>query len=217
MNQPPPGQQPNQGPGTGAIRRRQSLKLTHVVKSAEDDEVDQRPLDWRLITRLFSYARPHRRLALWLSVMVVLRSLQLPLMGAVLSWVISGPITRGDWEMTKWGTSAFLALALFTVITVHFRQRLALEFGEAIVHDLRNAVFVHLHRLTLGYFTRTKLGRIIGRVTGDVESVRSGVQDVLFVSTVQIGQMLVSAALMIWYDWLLFLVVLALAPVLWGV
>ena len=67
----------------------------------------------------------------------------------------------------------------------------------------------------MSFYHRTKLGRIISRMTSDVEDVRIGVQEVLFVSLVQVGQMGVAAAFMLWYDPLLFLMVLGLAPVLW--
>jgi len=50
-----------------------------------------------------------------------------------------------------------------------------------------------------------------------VDAVRVGVQDVAFVSTVQAGNMVVSAALMLYYDWQLLLVVLVMAPILWTV
>jgi len=49
-----------------------------------------------------------------------------------------------------------------------------------------------------------------------VEAVRVGIQDVLFVSVIQFGSMIFSAAVMLWSDWVLFLVVLAMAPVLWA-
>jgi ATP-binding cassette subfamily B protein len=52
-------------------------------------------------------------------------------------------------------------------------------------------------------------------MTSDVEDVRVGVQEVLFVCMVQVGQMAVAAAFMLWYDYVLFLMVLGLAPVLW--
>jgi ATP-binding cassette subfamily B protein len=67
----------------------------------------------------------------------------------------------------------------------------------------------------MSFFHRVKLGRILGRVTNDVEAVRTGIQDVLFVSAIQGGSMVFSAAVMLGSDWVLFLVVLALAPVLW--
>lgn len=67
----------------------------------------------------------------------------------------------------------------------------------------------------MSWFHRTKVGRIISRMTSDIEDVRVGVQDVLFVSLVQLGQMGVAAAAMLWYDGVLFLIVLGLAPVIW--
>ncbi len=67
----------------------------------------------------------------------------------------------------------------------------------------------------MAYFDRTKVGRIIGRITSDLDAVRVGVQDIVFVSMVQLGQMLITALLMLWYDWLLFGIVLLIAPGLW--
>ncbi len=184
------------------------------MRSPDDEEIDRRPLEWGLIRRLFGFATPYRGTCLALAVLTVVRSAQLPLLVWAIGAVIGGPITRADWPGTLWGAGGFLALALATTVTFHFRQRLALQFGEAVVHDLRLALFAHLLRLKLGFFTTTKIGRIIGRMTSDVEAVRSGVQDVLFISIVQAGQMLVAAALMLWYDWMLFTVVLVLAPAL---
>ena len=50
--------------------------------------------------------------------------------------------------------------------------------GEAVVHDLRNDIYAHLLRLPMSFFERTQVGRLIGRVTSDVDVVRLGVQDV---------------------------------------
>ena len=113
------------------------------------------------------------------------------------------------------GAAGFGALALSTQFVMHFRQRLSLELGEAVVCDLRTALFEHLQRMPIGWYHRTKIGRIISRMTSDIEDVRVGVQEVLFVSLVQVIQMCVAAACMLWYEATLFLIVLGLAPVLW--
>src|SRR5439155_15827399 len=113
-----------------------------------------------------------------------------------------------------WGAAGFLALAAVTQLCFHFRQRLALELGEAVVQDLRRDIFQQLLAMPMSFYNRTKLGRIISRFTSDAEAVRAGVQDVFFISAVQGGQMVVSAGLMAWQDWRLFLVVLGMAPVL---
>jgi ATP-binding cassette subfamily B protein len=106
-------------------------------------------------------------------------------------------------------------LATLTDGMFHFRQRYALEVGETVVNGLRSDVFERMQRQPMSFFHKMKLGRIISRVTSDVEAVRVGIQDVAFVSAIQFGQMLFSAAVMLYLDWELFLVVAAMAPILW--
>jgi ABC-type multidrug transport system fused ATPase/permease subunit len=71
--------------------------------------------------------------------------------------------------------------------------------------------------MPIGFFKRTPIGRLLGRATSDVDVVRVGIQDVAFVSAVQLGNFVISAALMLFYDWQLFLVVLVIAPLLWRI
>jgi ATP-binding cassette subfamily B protein len=190
--------------------------LTHW-RPSEESEAEQRPLDFRLIWRLFEYTRPHAAKRNWLLAAVIIRSVQLPALTWIIAAVIKGPIDRHDAEALAWGVAGFLALALSTQLVMHFRQRLALELGEAVVHDLRRDLFRHLQRLPMSFYHRTRLGRIISRMVSDVEDVRAGVQEVLFISLVQVGQMLVAGGLLLWYDAQLFLLVLAMVPILWTI
>ena len=108
-------------------------------------------------------------------------------------------------------------LAVWTAANFHVRIRWSLNLGEAVIHDLRADVFAHLQSMTMGFYHRTKLGRIISRMTSDIEAVRLGVQDVLFVGCVNVGQMLVAGLLMLACDPVLFGAVLAIAPILWAI
>lgn len=179
-----------------------------------EEEATQRPLDFRLISRILSYTRPYPRLRFWLFVTVILRSIQLPALTWAIAAVINGPISRGDYQGIAWGAVGFFLLAVSTQVVMHYRQRLALELGEFVVTDLRNALFAHIQQMPMRWFHKTKVGRVISRMTSDIEDVRIGVQEVLFVSLVQFGQMGIAATAMIWYDWSLFLIVLGLAPVI---
>lgn len=192
-----------------------SQSLTHLARRDEDEDAHLPPLDLRLVRRLWEFAQPYAAQRNWLLALVVLRAIQLPCLTWVIAAVIDGPVQRGDARGIAWGAAGFLLLALSTQLVLHFRQRYALELGEAVVRDLRNALFEHLQRMTLSFFQRMRLGRIISRLTTDVENVRVGVQEVLFVSVVQAGQMLVAAAFMLYYDATLFLLVLGMGPVLW--
>jgi ATP-binding cassette subfamily B protein len=129
--------------------------------------------------------------------------------------VVNGPIEHRDATGIIAGALGFAALVAFTNFTFHYRYKYALQLGEAVIHDLRGAVFRHVLQMPMSFFDVTKVGRIIGRVTSDIDSIRTGVQDVVFIGIVQFGQMLVAASLMMYYDWLLFLMVAAIGPIVW--
>jgi len=196
------------------MSRVKTLERT-LTQHIERQEERQRPLDFRLILRLLSFTQPYRVLRNWLLVSVIIRSIQLPALTWMVAAVINGPIARQDVRGVAWMAGLFALLAISTQVVMHFRQRLALELGERVVCDLRNALFQHLQSLRMRWFHQTRVGRVISRMTSDIEDVRVGVQEVLFVSLVQLGQMLVAGAAMLWYDWTLFLIVLGLAPSLW--
>ncbi len=186
-----------------------------VRREPDEDGPQFKPLEWGLILRLFTYTRPFARKRNALIVLTLIRSIQIPAITWAMGRIISGPIAGSDLVTLPWAVLGFAALAVVTDAMFHFRQRYALELGEQVVNALRSAIFDRVQSMPMSFFHRTKLGRILSRVTTDVEAVRSGIQDVLFVSVIQFGQMLFAAVAMAWCDWLLFLVVLALAPILW--
>jgi ATP-binding cassette subfamily B protein len=195
-------------------RSRRMRSLTQVT-DRDEAEARERPLDFRLIARMMRFTRPYAAKRLGLLLTVLARSVQLPALTWVIAAVINGPIARGDAMGVLWGAAGFLALALSTQIVMHYRQRWALELGEAVVCEMRAALFEQIQRMPMSWFHRTKVGRVISRMTSDVEDVRVGVQEVLFVSLVQLGQMAVAATCMLWYDPPLFLIVIGLAPIIW--
>lgn len=192
------------------------LKRT-LTRHIERDDVRQRPLDFRLIARLFETTRAYRSRRFWLLICVMLRAVQLPALTWVLAAVIRGPIAKHDPAGVLQGALGFAALAVFTQVVMHYRQRLALELGEAVVCDLRARLFRHMQRMPMRWFHTNRIGRVISRMTSDMEDIRIGVQEVFYVTLVQFIQMGIAAAAMIWYDWSLFLIVLGLVPVIWGI
>ncbi|MDB6113874.1 MAG: transporter related [Lacunisphaera sp.] len=204
-----------------------------VQRPREDDEDEEqfKPLEWGLIRRLFTYTRPIKGKVIALGILTIIRSAQLPALGWLMSLIIQGPISHPLSDFSAnigglvvgagssavvWGVVIYGILAVSTDGLFHFRQRYALEIGETVVNGLRAEIFAKMLRQPMSFFHRIKIGRIIGRVTSDLEAVRTGIQDVLFVSVIQFGSMIFTAAVMLYSDWVLFLVVLALAPVLWA-
>ncbi len=179
--------------------------------------MELKPLQFfALMRRSFAYTWPHRKLLFLLLMTTTARSIQLPLLAHVLSSVIDGPVVRGDLHGVLLGAGAFAALAAFTQFTFGYRVLYALELGELVVRDLRNAVFTHLQELTASFFNKMKVGRIISRMSSDLEAIRFGVQDVVFVTLVQGGQAIFAAILMARADFVLLCILLFLGPLIWG-
>jgi ATP-binding cassette subfamily B protein len=190
--------------------------LTLVQRSSETErDEDLRPLEWGLIRRLLGFTQPFAFKRNVLIALTVVRATQLPALAWLASLVIAGPITRHESSALLGWVAAYGVLAVLTDLIFHFRQRLALELGETVVCRLRADIFAHVQRMPMSFFHRVKLGRILSRVTSDVEALRVGIQDVFFVGIVQVGSMAFAAVVMACTDWVLFLVVLAMAPVLW--
>ncbi len=183
----------------------------------EEREADKAPLQMALIRRIFTYTRPYKTKRNWLFLLTFVRGIQLPVLAWMIGRTINGPIAARDTRGIFAAAAVYFGLALFTAVVFHFRQRYALELGEAVVHDMRSDLFRKLMTMPMSFFNQTKFGRIISRMTSDIDSVRAGVQDVAFVLVVQALQMTVSAALMAWYNWKLFSLMAVMAPLIWVV
>ena len=187
-----------------------------VYRSRDDDDEEQfKPLEWGLMRRLFGYTRAVAAKRNGLIALTIIRAAQLPGLVWLSTLIIKGPIAQGDLEKLGLGVLAYAVLSIATDGLFHFRQRFALEIGESVVNQLRAEIFSRVQQQPMSFFHRVKLGRIISRATSDVEALRVGIQDVLFVSLIQFGSMLFAAIVMAWTDWTMFLVVAAMAPILW--
>ena len=151
----------------------------------EEREADKAPLQMALIRRIFRYTRPYAAKRNWLFILTFTRGLQLPALAWLIGRTINGPISGRDLPKSTGMPPAISPSPCSRWSTFHFRQRFALELGEAVVHDMRTDLFAKLMTMPMSFFNQTKFGRIISRLTSDIDSVRAGVQDVAFVLVVQ--------------------------------
>ncbi len=108
---------------------------------------------------------------------------------------------------------AFVALAYYALMGV--RMLCVNRIAEHVCYDLRAELFQHVQRLHMGFFDKTKVGRILARGTTDINAVRAAVSQVIprtLIHTVE-GSLL--AVLMLLTDWQLALAVFTAGPFLW--
>jgi ATP-binding cassette subfamily B protein len=109
---------------------------------------------------------------------------------------------------------AFLAAGILNWLAGYAQTYFTGWTGERILADLRNLLFRHLQRLSLGFYERNRAGVIISRLTNDVEAIDQLVTDGV-TSLVQSTLTLVgTAAILFWLDWRLALATLIVLPFL---
>lgn len=170
-------------------------------------------IDLKIVWRMLACARRHAANFTSVLITTVVRAAQRPLLAWGLAAIINGPIARSDYRATVLWTLGYAALMLTTAYVFHLRLVALNNLGEAVVHDMRNDLFENLQRMPLGYFHKTKLGRILSRVISDIDAARNGLRLVLFIGQEAL-QLLACAGLMLYYNWVLFLVLLAVGPLL---
>ncbi|MGH9870822.1 MAG: ABC transporter ATP-binding protein [Candidatus Polarisedimenticolia bacterium] len=139
--------------------------------SHHDEEVLGRVYDARMMRRLWAYVRPHHGLiTLSLLLLVAVSAAQLA-QPYLIKMAIDGPIANGDARGLGWIVAAFAGL-LVLEFSLRYLQIYALEkTGQNVVHDLRVQVYGHLQTLSSNFFDRNPVGRLVTRVTTDVETL----------------------------------------------
>jgi ATP-binding cassette, subfamily B, multidrug efflux pump len=137
--------------------------------------------DWRLLRYLVPYARRHRQTLLWVALLLVPLSVagavQPILIGQAISFLRDEPSTFAllrDRTLTQ-GLD-LLSLALLLTVTVQFSLQgiqgfIVQKVGQQMTNDIRNDLFAHVQSLASSFFERTPVGKLITRITNDVEAL----------------------------------------------
>ncbi len=177
--------------------------------------VNLRQVDRRVLARIWSYVRPHRGQM----VLVVLAVLLQALLGAVppllYRYFIDVVVPTGDMRRLLTLTGLLLVLPFLSVSIGLVQQAFATRLGETLVQDLRNAMYAHVQRLSLRFFTDTRAGEIVARFTGDVEDARRMVTGSLPTVLTASITLVSTLSIMTVLEWRLTVPGVLLFPLLW--
>ncbi len=178
-------------------------------------------LDRRTAARLLAYVRPYRRRVL-AAVGLLLVASATELAGPQLYRIaIDRYIAPRAGSPDVWGLS-WVAAVYLLVLGLGFAARwtqnvLMQAVGQRAMADLRTDLFAHLQRLPVAFFHRNPVGRLVTRVTHDVDSLNELLTSGLVAVFGDLVTLLGIVAAMLWLDWRLALVVLAVLPLVYRV
>jgi len=186
--------------------------MTAPATHPHEDDVLGKAYDRKLMSRLLVYARPYRALMYGAFALLCIEG-GIQVVGPLLTRrVIDVAVPAHDMRVVLFCT-ALLFVALLTEFILSYTQTwLTSLLGQRVMRDIRMEIFRHLQRLSVSYFDRNPVGRLITRVTSDVETLNE-----LFTAGVVAGLgdlftlVAISVAMLI-MDWRLALASFAVIP-----
>jgi ABC-type multidrug transport system fused ATPase/permease subunit len=168
--------------------------------------------DRGLLSRIWRFAeRHHRRLAAFLAVSVV--SALLAVATPMLAGKVVDAIVRGGTPGVVVMLAAVIAAVAIAEAAVSLVTRwLSSTIGEGLIVDLRTAVFDHVQRMPVAFFTRTRTGALVSRLGNDVMGAQRAFSDTLSGVVANIVTLTLTMAVMLSISWQITLLSLVLVP-----
>lgn len=184
-----------------------------LYRQAHARDGDLRALaDRRLLSRIWRFsARHHRALGGFVAISVV--SALLTVTTPVLAGRVVDAITRGGPASTVVLLACVIAAVALAEAAVALLTRwLSSNIGEGLILDLRTAVFDHVQRMPVAFFTRTRTGALVSRLGNDVIGAQRAFSDTLSGIVANVVTLTLTLIVMLSTSWQITLLSLALLP-----
>ncbi|HZI40713.1 MAG TPA: ABC transporter ATP-binding protein [Gemmatimonadaceae bacterium] len=189
--------------------------MSSPVTEYHEEDALGKAYDSRLMRRLLRYAKPYRSLVTASLALLAVEGV-LQLVGPLLTQrVIDVALPARDVAAAAGMAALFAGALTFSFLASYGETLLTSLLGQRVMRDLRHELFAHLQQLPVAFFDRNPVGRLITRVTSDVESLNE-----LFTAGVVSGMgdlftLVAISVLMLITDWRLALASFAVIPFVW--
>ncbi|MGQ0815051.1 MAG: ABC transporter ATP-binding protein [Gemmatimonadota bacterium] len=177
-----------------------------------EEEALGKAYDARLMGRLLTYLQPYRlRVAAAICVLLLAAGIEI-VGGLITRYAIDHAIAAGNAMLLLQLGGAYFASMLLAFLLEYNQVILTTRLGQSVMYDLRKQIFGHLQRLGLKFYDKNPVGRLITRVTNDVEVLNELFSSGLVTVFGDVFTLVVIATVMLIIDWRLALVTFAVMP-----
>lgn len=177
-------------------------------------EAEEKGYDAALMRRLLSYVAPYKSTAV-IALLLLLGTAGLTLVGPALTQrALDVAIPASNFGLLRTLALLFLASLVLEFLFDYGQAYLTAWMGQRVMADLRLTVFSHLQRLSVSYFDRNPVGRLMTRVTSDVETLNELFSSGVVTVFGDIFTLVAIVANMLIVDWRLALVAFAVIPLM---
>ena len=146
--------------------------MAQVIVPPHSDDVLLKGYDPQVTRRLAGFARPYG-LQVLLSLVFMFISSAVVVAGPYLVKIaLDSGLDAGSVQVLRQCVLLYLLLAAIQWVVTYLRINIMVRVGQSIIYDMRARLFEHLQQLSLGFYSRYSVGRVITRVINDVEVLR---------------------------------------------
>jgi ATP-binding cassette subfamily B protein len=171
----------------------------------------------KILYRLFDFLLPYK----WQAIAALFFSLLLTGMGMLSPWLTRPLVDYGlgaakgfepDYDQVFFFTGMIALLLLLSAVGMAFQLRLSMGLGALVCCNVRNAVYRHLHKLSLAFFTKRQTGSLVTRVTTDTQRLSEFVSSMLISMVLSVLTLIGVGVGLFATNWRLAIVVLLPVP-----
>ncbi len=187
---------------------------THLMWSnmfSPDKPKIKRKAEWR---RIGAFFLPYWRQEALVLVCILVGSLLGLLPPLFTKWLIDDAIPNHALGGVTFNVAGMVISALAAGVIGVYQGYLNSFVGEGIMRDIRTSLVAHLHRMPLSFFTNTKTGEIMNRVSSDVDNIDNVVTGTLVSIVTNVALIVTTLVTIFVLDWRLSLVAIAVVPLM---
>ncbi len=174
---------------------------------------EKRPFSKETLRRILAFARPHRRHLIFFLVLSVAGAV-LAVATPILAGRVVDAIVKGkELDVLLWLAGVIALIAVAEAGLGLITRWLSAGIGEGLILDLRTAVFDHIQKMPIAFFTRTRTGALVSRLNNDVIGAQRAFSDTLSGVVSNLVMLLLTLFVMLRMSWQITLLALVILPV----
>lgn len=189
-------------------------KKPEKVFKMQSDDVSGKAFDRHLLWRLLRYVRPYGALAAFASVITISNGLVASVRPRLTEAAIDNHVAVGDLDGLSTVGLMILGLIFIEALLQYGETFLTQMLGQKAVLDLRMNILAHLQKLSLKFFDRNPIGRLMTRATSDVEALNEMLSSGLVALIGDVFRLTFILVMMFAIDWRLTLITLSVLPLM---
>ncbi|GAB4519685.1 MAG: ABC transporter ATP-binding protein [Anaerolineae bacterium] len=165
-----------------------------------------------LLMRVLAYARPYRRKILWMLLTIIITTLLGLVPPLIFGDLIDNALPNGNVTRLNVLALGLVAIPVISGLIRVVQRELNSSVGEGVIYDLRVALYDHLQKMSLRFFTNTKTGELMSRLNNDVVGAQRAISETIVGIITNLFTVVATMGLMLALEWRLTILGVAVLP-----